>query len=134
MSNNFEHINPNPGKNNRHDCVKRSLSLAYDIDYTSVVRELRQIRKDQKLYVTNVPQVFDVFIHRHGVVYESDLILKSKEITVREFLKEEPLGTFLLITGHERGKPKHMTCIKRGVILDTWNCSDSYIIKYYKVI
>ena len=51
--------NANSKDNDTGDCVKRSLSLAYNIDYDQVKRELNKIRRDTGAPYWNIPKVFE---------------------------------------------------------------------------
>lgn len=134
MSDIYQYYNANPRDDKISDCVRRSISLAYHKDYKQVTRELRTLRKNTNEKLSNVPIVFEAYIHQNGCVYESESIVKSKEQTIKQFIKSNPIGTYLLIVGRERGNPKHMTSLIDGVIYDTFDCTDWYIIKYYKVV
>lgn len=129
----FQYYNANPNGYIISDCVRRSLALVYNVDYKQVTRELRTIREHTNEKVSNVPIVFEEYIHRHGCIYESEPILKNKEQTITQFSRTNNIGIYILIVGIKRGQPKHMTVLKDGTLYDTFDCSSWYIIKYYKI-
>lgn len=115
------------------DCVKRSLSLAYGMDYDAVSVELNKIRKELGYGSYKIAPVFGEFIAARGDKFHEI----SEQITEEEFCKQNPTGTYLLLVGNEsmasQGKSNHMCCIIDGDIYDSWNSSNYIVTKVCEV-
>lgn len=116
------------------DCVKRALSLAFDIPYNEVQKELNKIAKEVNSnsyfqYKYNHMPIFKRFVETRGKEFEEYF---NKQ-TLEEFANEHPDGSYVLLTGDPQkgveGKSTHMVAVVDGDIYDSWNSSDQ-LVKY----
>lgn len=142
-------INYNANKDGRDtsDCTIRSLSLAYDLPYEEVSKELRGTSKG-KTFSYNATTNINGFIVKHGwtpiaVRNGVDVIWnKSDVVTTEQFADEHPVGTYLCLTGKKpKGSPteysrdeyenyNHLLCIIDGNVYDSWNSMKQYVRQY----
>lgn len=127
----FHKYNANSRNRNTSDCVKRSLSLAYGLDYDDVGKELNIIKNHYGYDRWNIKPVFDKFIANHSFSGRRDARSAglNEDVTVAEFSELFSEGTYLLLVGKAYGKFSHMVCIINGDIYDSWDCSN-YIVNY----
>ena len=127
-SSKYTYYNANNRGSNVGDCVKRSISLAFDMPYTQVSRELNELAKGS-LYEYNQSQVYSKFILAHG---GSSLMYVGEYITVEEFADTiGAQGCYLLEVSKGRGY--HMVCVIDGTVYDSWNCLEYNVDGYYEV-
>lgn len=124
--------NANNRGNNVGDCVKRGLSIAFDIDYNAVSKELLQIMHDKQKTSWKIRSVYEEFIQRHG---GSNPISLEEPVEVGTWIDDNPNGTFILLTGSKSDKYQtdHLTCAIDGRLIDSWNSLSEYVKEYYIV-
>ncbi len=121
----FVRYNANYKDQNVGDCVKRSLSYAYGMDYNDVGRELNRIKNAIGSFAYNVPRTYNTFLRDHGAVrLPKD---QFEDMTEDEFASKFPTGIYILLTGKDKTGSTHMVCIFNGDIVDSWN-SSNYIV------
>ena len=132
-SSKYIYYNANNRGNNTTDCVKRSISIAFDLRYNTVSRELNQLAKGTRYSYKN-SAIFEKYIYEKGgkrYTESDDLILLSEFADT--FGKD---GTYLVETSH---KPQsshmgnHLVCVIDGVIYDSWDSSGEFVVGYYKI-
>lgn len=117
------------------DCVKRSISLAYGIDYDQVAKDLNKIKRDIGVDAFNIHPVYDRYIMSLGV----DEFGKPKKfgladkLTVDEFCNAFTEGTFIILCGKAPGRTSHMVCIIDGDYWDSWDSGMWYVSYIYCV-
>ena len=132
----FVYYNANTRGKNVGDCVKRSLSLAYHMDYNEVASKLNAIKRAKGASAFNLQHVYFDFIRQNG---DEVITLHSGEhVTTEQFADEHPTGTWLLITGPsldkaERGISNHILAVVDGTIYDSWDSTKEFVVKYAKV-
>lgn len=116
------------------DCVKRSLTIAYGLDYDEVSKELNRIKRDKGVSAYNISPVYNEFLKRRNAVFRA---YPEKGVTVSNFADEHSSGTYLLLTGSPslaaRGVSNHMVAIIDGDIWDSWDSSNEVVVSYLKV-
>lgn len=116
----FKYYNANYRDRSTGDCVIRSLSLAYNMDYKAVASELHKIRRDGNYRQWNILPVYKQFIEKHGLVkYE----VIEEDLTVGQFSEKYSTGIYLILCGKDVMKSTHIVCIIDGTIYDSWDCS-----------
>lgn len=112
------------------DCVKRAITVAAEMDYMEVQRQLNRYKKvtgasafntdyNPHKYVENVLQARKLsFPARRG----------CKRMTAGEFAQQHPKGRYIL------NMAKHWSCCVDGVIYDTWDCSEKCVYTAYQII
>lgn len=125
----FIKYNANSKDRDTSDCVKRSLSLAYNMDYNRVASELRKIRRDTGETAWNIAPVYGEFMKSHGLISKEKI--KDQNITVGEFSDNHKSGIYVIRC--YKGRTGHLTTIIDGDIYDTWDCSSWMIDMVYTV-
>lgn len=133
--------NANTRYTNTGDCVKRSLSLAYGMDYDDVSNELNRIKRQLHYSQYNVSPVFNTFIEDHGVIRKAsgriystlaDLNLPD-DTTVKQFSELIKDGTYVILCGESKSSSTHMVCVLNGDIWDSWDSSNYFVNKIYVI-
>ncbi len=139
----LNYYNANTKYKSTGDCVKRSLSLAYSMDYDDVSKELNQIKHKLGQSAFNVSPVYQEFMMIHGLSARGDSKLfkviqdfgynKEGMVTVEDFSNKFNQGTYIIICGKTKQSNTHMVCILNGDIWDSWDCSKWSVNKIYVV-
>lgn len=139
----LNYYNANTKYNSTGDCVKRSLSLAYGMDYDDVSKELNQIKRRLGYSVFNVSPVYNEFMVIHGLAARGDSKLfkviqdfgynKEDIVTVEDFSNKFNQGTYIIVCGKTKQSNTHMVCILNGDIYDSWDCSKWSVNKIYVI-
>lgn len=128
----LKYYNANPGNRNVQDCVKRSLSLAYGMDYSDVSRELNRIKRDQGAYAFNSRSVFTKFMKIHGCEK-----LPQFDGTTAQFCDMHPTGTYILLVNSLHRKDQtwsdHMCCVIDGDLYDSWDSLNADVLESFKI-
>ena len=112
----FRRYNANPLKNDTADCTVRSISTAQGKTWDETYRELSDLAQAKGVLFDNVGFIEDYLDSRY-------LRRCYNSLTVGEFLEECPKGVFLVT----------MTCVKDGVLIDTFDCRDRIMWCCWKV-
>lgn len=127
----WKRYNANSRDKNVGDCVKRSLSFAYGVDYDEISRILNRIKNEINAPAFNSHQTFNKFLLDNGATLLNNSYLN---VTEDEFCKENPRGVYVLLTGPaDKRYTSHMVCIMNGDIIDSWDSSDYVVRKGWKV-
>ena len=121
----FKEYNANPKNRKTCDCVIRALTVATGMDYKDVYIELVDISL-QTGYMLNEKRVEDMFMNRHGFIkVKQPRKNDNTKYTVNEIrlLTNAPI-VVIRVAGH-------LTVVKDGVLIDTWNCGHKTINNYY---
>ena len=118
--------NANSNNKNVGDCVKRSLSVAYSMDYNDVGKELNKIKRDLGYNKFNVYPVFSKFLQNRGDVF----LTPSEDITVGDFCDLYNNGVYVLLCGKEPKSLSHMVSVVDGDYYDSWDSSRYYVYRY----
>jgi hypothetical protein len=120
----YKYANPHPDNKKLSDCVKRAISLCSDMDYRTTQLELNRYKTVSKQATYNHNKNWLPYVEK---VLKWTKLTGYNNVKVGEFAKEHPNGTYLISV---RG---HLTTVKNGKVLDTWNCSFKAINKVWKV-
>ena len=121
------------------DCVKRALSLAFDVPYSQIAKMLNEEMKKKKTYAWNIQSVYrpvmDRLAEERGGKVEKIPVWKSGEQppTLEELVDNElsPNEIYLVHTGKKPGISDHIVCIRDGKIWDSWNSKTQYVKDYF---
>jgi hypothetical protein len=120
----YLYYNPHPDNKVVSDCVKRAITICSGLDYRTIQNELNRYKK-----ITNAKKFNE---NKNWLPYV-EKVLKWKKVTgfnnvkIGEFAKNHPTGTYLISVR------KHLTTVKDGKVLDTWNCSFKAINKIWQI-
>ena len=106
------------------DCVLRALAHAFDRDYETVMHELFALGLEM-FRMPNDDIVIETYLKRQGIKRNSPLTHHGK--------KKYQVGNFPLPGTHLIRSSGHLTCIKDGVLFDTWDCRPWKAQSYYTV-
>lgn len=133
---NFINYNANSRNSRTGDCVKRSMSLAFDIPYNILSKQLNSIVKEyggayddyasKRYYEKLITQL-------GGSQYIST---KSNNMTLENFCDNyaEPELTYLVVVGRPNGsRSNHMVCVMNCDVYDNWNSMNSKVFGYYEI-
>lgn len=128
----FKEYNANANQNHTSDCVARSISLAYNMDYTDTVNELNRIKRrisaESYRNISAVRKALNQFGYIDHHKFEDDFM------SVQEFCDANTSGVFLLLVSkRSQNEPHHMCCILNGDVYDTWDSTDCIIYEVYTV-
>ena len=114
----YRYLNKNPKARDVEDCTVRSISVAQGKTWDRVYDELSDLAREQGLMFSSTEFIDSYLDERYErVCYKNNKVA----MTVGEFVETHPTGVFLITM---RG---HITCVKDGVLYDTWNPSDRLI-------
>lgn len=97
------------------DCAIRSISVAEGISWDKAYMKLSEYARERGLMISSVDSIEEYLDENYWRVCES-------ETTVEEFAYTHPYGTFLITM------PGHISTIKDGNIIDTFNCGDRIML------
>ena len=133
-SSDFKLYNANVRGKNVGDCVKRSMSLAYDLPYSEIGKLLNAEMKEQRMDKWNIKRVFQQVIYNLGSKpYEKIDTDLEGAVTVDEFGDANPEGTYLLLVGRKPGETTHMVCVRNGKVWDSWDSRMNFVTGFYDV-
>lgn len=115
------------------DCVKRSISLAFDVPYFEVGKLLNEKMKRLRYSAWNIQPVFEPVIRDLGATNKQSA--PNDHTTVEEFADTiaDPSKSYLLLVGEKYPRTSHLVCVRNGKIWDSWNCKDWFVSRYYTV-
>ena len=128
----WKRYNANSNDRNVGDCVKRSLSFAYGVDYDEISRQLNKIKRKIGSQAFNSYRTYTKFLQDSGA--ESININAYDTMTEEEFSKKWNQGVYVCLTGPEnKNYATHMVCIMNGDIIDSWDSSDYVVRSAYEI-
>lgn len=107
----FRKYNANPLNIDTADCTIRAISTAQEKTWDETYRELSRLAQIKGVLLDNVDFIEDYLDKRY-------LRKCINDTTVGEFMEEYPRGTYLVTM------QGHITCVKDGVLIDTFDCRD----------
>lgn len=119
----FKYYNANPRQRRVNDCTVRAISLATNKTWDETYQELSSFARSQAIMPDEVEYI-DEYLDRH---FKKLCGCKEDRITVREFVLDNPMGTYLITMSG------HITCCIDGYIYDTFDPGDRFIWDAYEV-
>ena len=109
--------NPNPCRREEPDCVVRAIAVATKQSWDDVHWDLC-ILSHEKCTMPSVNWLWELYLKQNG--FEKFLLPAScpECVTVREFCKRYPHGTYIIGTG------SHAICVRDGNYIDAWDSGD----------
>lgn len=111
----YRYYNANSKGYDVNDCVIRAISRAEGKSWDETYIELSDIARRNGILLDDVNFVEPLLDYRY------DRRCYDNGYTVGRFARTHPVGTYLVTMDG------HITCIKNGVILDTFDCSSRRI-------
>ncbi len=112
-------FNNNPKGIKTGDCVIRAISLALDKTWDEVFDDLVKIAKE-KSSVPNMDIVFFEYLSSFDRI--TPKVEKGKK---RMRVGDLPKGTYIVKAAN------HVTCVKDGVLMDSWDCRKKCAYRYW---
>lgn len=104
-----------------NDCVIRALSVAEGTTWDEMYEKLSDIAQSQGILLDDIDFVENYLDER----YERKCHYAK---TVKEFIEEYPRGTFLITM------PSHITVVRDGYLIDSFNCENRKMWCAWEVI
>ncbi len=121
----YIYYNPNPIKISVGDCTIRAISGALDIPWKQAYLDLAI----QGFLMSDMPsanRVWGEFLKTKGFKKYQIPDTCPNCYTVRDFCRDNPVGTYILGTG------EHVVCVKNGDYLDSWDSGNEIPIYFFK--
>lgn len=116
----FKYYNANEKDKFVNDCVVRAISVAENKTWSETYDELSILAKEQGILLDDVDFVEPLLDKRYERTCE-------KNKTVLDFVLEHDKGTYLITM------PNHITVLKEGYVIDTFNCLHRHMWCAWKV-
>lgn len=122
----FVKLNLNPKNKQACDCVIRAISKAYSLDYWKVVTDLFNVYKKYG-YIINERKCYEKYLKNKKA---TKLKMPSgKKYTILEFVENfANKNSTYIIKLYD-----HLTCVKNGVLFDTWDCGNRKIFTVWEI-
>lgn len=117
--------NLNPEKKEVGDCVIRALAIALDMTWTEVYDDLYLLGREWHDMMSS-NEVWGLYLYRHG--FEPFMLSKTcpQCLTVKEFCKKYPRGTYVIGTGD------HAVAVINGDYFDSWDSGNSVASYFWR--
>lgn len=117
--------NPNPAKKEVPDCVIRAISIALNRPWLDVYDELCYLGR-QEYNMPSADSVWGLYLYHLG--FEPFVLPSCPQcVTVEEFTKMYPRGTFIIGTG------SHAVAIINGNFYDSWNSGSETCSFFWRI-
>ena len=119
------YANPNPCRREEPDCVVRAVCIATDKDWDEVHWDLC-ILSHYECTMPSVNWLWELYLKKNG--FEKFLLPEAcpKCVTVREFARRYPKGTYIIGTG------THAVCVRDGNWIDLWDSCEEVPTYFYR--
>lgn len=116
--------NPNPCRREEPDCVVRAIAIATDQTWQKVHRDLCRLSYEQ-CTMPSVNWLWGLYLKQQG--FTPFLLPETCPncISVREFARRYPEGTYVIGTG------SHAVAVIRGNWYDSWDSADETPTFFY---
>ena len=121
----YSKFNINPKGKKTGDCVVRAIAVALDRDYVEVYTELFELSLKTG-YILNDKRVEEKFLALNGFIkHKQPKKADGKKYLIGELDRICRKSVVVVSCAH------HLTVVKNGVLLDTWDCRGKCISNYY---
>lgn len=119
------YANPNPCRQEEPDCVVRAIAIATGQSWDRVHWDLCRLSHEM-CTMPSVNWLWGIYLRRCG--FEKFLLPETcpECVTVREFARRYPEGTYVIGTG------SHAVCVRDGDWYDSWNSGDETPTYFYR--
>lgn len=113
------------------DCTARSISLAFNIDYSKVRKMMNASARKLRYDTYNADGNVNTVIAELGGGYRKK---PDTRITVNDFVDAHPQGTYLIGCSRLNSSyATHLVCVIDGVVYDSWDSRVFYVDEYWVV-
>ena len=121
----YRYLNKNPKARDTEDCVLRAVSLAQGKTWDKIYDELSELAKQRGMLFSDAEFVEDYLDERYlRTCYKNN----GFAMTVGDFVESHPHNTYLVTM---KG---HITCVKEGILFDTFDCRSRLIWCAWEVV
>lgn len=124
--------NANDRGNSVGDCVKRSMSYAFNMSYNDISKLLLAKMKEKRYNQWNVLPVFTPVIEELGGKNVTSTHVNGPT-TLDEFADKYNTGTYILLVGDMPGSTSHAVCVVDGKVYDSWDSREKYVTTVWLV-
>lgn len=119
------YANPNPCRQEEPDCVVRAIAIATGRDWHRTHGDLCRM-SGQYCTMPSVNWLWGLYLKENG--FEKFLLPEEcpECVTVREFARRYPTGTYVIGTG------THAVCVRNGDYYDSWDSGDETPTYFYR--
>ena len=121
----FIELNANPYKRTVGDCVIRAICVAENKEWDDIFLDLML----KCFSVKDIPSSNEVWSsYLKDIGYSRYIIPNTCPdcYTIKDFTKDNPIGTYILASG------THVVVAKDGNYIDTWDSGDETVIYYFE--
>lgn len=124
------YYNAHPQGKRVGDCVKRAITVAAEMDYKEVARELNRYKKITGAAAFNSDYNPHKYVENvlHGIKLSFPAVRGEKRMNGERFCREYSKGRYILCMAG------HWSCCVDGVIYDTWDCSEKCVYTAYEIL
>lgn len=128
----LKYYNANNRGTHTGDCVKRAMSLAFDMSYSDMGKLLNDKMHEKHRSAWNEMSVFTALIEDLGGGKETKF---SELATLGDFVDNyaKPGKVYLILTGKKYGQRTHLVCVKDGKVWDSWDSLDQMVTSYWEL-
>lgn len=119
------YANPNPCRKEEPDCVVRAIAIATGQTWDRVHYDLCELSREM-CTMPSVNWLWGLYLQEHGFERFNLPEACPECVTVREFARRYPEGTYVIGTG------SHAVCVRGGNWIDLWNSSDEVPTYFYR--
>lgn len=125
----FVKYNANARGSNVGDCTKRAISLAFDIDYRTVEKEMHNHLAPNGRW-NNLPCLSATIKALGGPDCED---VRGQGYTVRSYMESHDDGVYIFHTEGNHGEhgSQHLVCAVNGILYDSWDSSDKKLLRVW---
>lgn len=118
--------NPNPKGKEVGDCVIRAISIALHLSWHEVFDDLCALASEE-CDMPNADAVWGKYLYQQG--FEPFLLPNACPacVTVREFTRRFPKGTYIIGTGD------HAVCVIDGSFYDSWDSGQQTASFFWRI-
>lgn len=123
----YKYYNAHPKGLSVGDCVKRAITVAAQMDYMEVQRELNRYKKVTGAKAFNTDYNPHKYVENvlHGKKLSFPATKGQPRMNGARFCEAYPKGRFIL------NMAGHWSCCIDGIIIDTWDCSEKCVYTAY---
>ena len=125
----FEKFNANPKNKKTGDCVVRALAVALNKTWIDTYKELFE-NTLKTFYSVSSKNNYKNYLQKLNIeMQKMPKKENGKRYTIAEFVdnRADKNATYIISVAN------HLTVVKQGVLIDTWDCSKKSIGNYWKI-
>lgn len=123
----FTFYNANPKNRRTEDCVYRALAVAVNLPWATIIGDMAAVAQETGYAPTSKEAISYYLKKRYNIeMYKQPRHSNNRKYTGKEFCKSFNRGTYIISIG-----TGHISVVKKGKIIDIWDCSDNCVGNYW---